>query len=159
MIRMKDASSERKGQFSIEYLIAFVLFSIVILYVSFEMAAVLPEILIERTSSRKDSEAQRIASLLATTNFDGGFAEEAYLWNNTRIDNFEDRCENDYYEVLGDLGLSELSGIRIIGRGENIGERYICANQPMPSDVSTGTATRFGYIEGVGLSKMEVVVW
>lgn len=149
-----------KGQFSIEYLIAFIIFSIIILYISFQVADFLPEILTERIGTRKESEAERIATFLAET--EAGFADKGYLWNERKIDNLRGRCNDDYYEVLEDLGLDDGSGLRIVryAQGESTDVNWVCVGPRVPEGVSIGTANRFGYIEDKDeIYKMEVVVW
>lgn len=148
---------DKRGQFSIEYLIAFLLFSVIILYVSFQAAGVLPDILTERARSRKDSEAHRIASFLAEN--EKGFAEEPYLWNKTKIEDFKNRCNNDYDDLTASLGLEETSGIRVRRyNGEN--EYEVCEGPTTPSGVTLGLSVRFGYIaEEKEINKLEVAVW
>ncbi|GEM_PF-2382201 len=149
-----------KGQFSIEYLIAFVLFSVVLIYVSFEAAGFLPEILMERGRLRKDSEAHRIANFLTESEL--GFAEESYLWNQTKVETLENNCENDYDSVLEYLGLDEGSGVRIKRYGYEEGpgeEEVICEGPRVPRGVSLGRTSRFGYIEDDEIYRLEVIVW
>ncbi len=149
-----------KGQFSIEYLLAFVLFSIVVLYLSFQASGVLFDVITERSVSRKDSEAHRIADFLAET--EEGFASDPYHWDSTKVHSFTNSCDEKYEEVLEDVGLSERSGLRIIKykKGEGVGDEMpVCVGPPVPAGVTLATTSRFGYLEDDGIYKMEVAVW
>ncbi len=149
----------KKGQFNIEYLIAFILFSVVILYLSVEAADMFPEVAAERSRFRKESEANRIASFLAET--ERGFAEDTgFLWKQDKINSFEERCNDDYYAVRDGMGLDVVSGfqVSIYEKGSGFGET-VCEGPPVPSGVSLGTSSRFGYIDGEGIVKLEVIVW
>ncbi|MFP4115926.1 MAG: hypothetical protein ACLFTQ_01865 [Candidatus Aenigmatarchaeota archaeon] len=151
---------EKKGQFSIEYLIAFILFSVIILYISFEAAGTVPEVLVERVGSRKDSEAIRIADLLATGAMEGGFAEEPYLWDKSELEDFQQKCENNYDEKMEDLGLDDLSDTRIVRYEEGDPDEIdVCVERRAPSGVPLGRSAVYGYVEGEGMSKLEVTVW
>ncbi len=153
---MKLLEKSTKGQFSIEYLIAFLLFSIVILYVSFQAADVLPQILSDRAVSRKDAQAHRIANFMSEN--EQGLAEEPYSWNATKLDEWENRCDEEYEEAIKKLGLEEISGVEIT-RNDGIDDYEVCSGPPVPSGVSLGHAVIFGYIEGEGINRLEVVVW
>ncbi len=141
-----------------EYLIAFLLFSLVILYVSFQAAGVIPEVVADRGRSRKDSEAHRIVTFLAEA--DAIFADEPYLWDEDRMDEFQERCQENYSEVREDFGLEELSGVRIVKfeRGTK-DEYYVCEPPFFPEGVAVGSASRFGYVEGDDIYRLEVTVW
>ncbi len=153
---MEGFLQERRGQFSIEYLLAFVLFSIVILYVSFQTASLFPEIFAEREASRKDSMANRIGSHLAENN--RGFARKPYLWSEEKINEFQERCNEDYERVREELGLGKTSGVVVTLSGEE--DKSICGGPSVPSGVSLGTSRRFGYVEEEDDIKiLEVIVW
>ncbi|MFP4117003.1 MAG: hypothetical protein ACLFQ8_03170 [Candidatus Aenigmatarchaeota archaeon] len=153
---MKFLKESVKGQFSIEYLIAFLLFSIVILYISFQAADVLPQILTERAVSRKDAEAHRITNFLAEN--EGGLADEPYRLNKTKLNEWKERCDEDYDKTIKMLGLEEISGVQI-KRFDSYGGHDICSGPPVPSGVSLGYAVSFGYIQGEEINRLEVVVW
>lgn len=158
MIAMDILKGPHKGQFSIQYLIAFVIFSTILLYVSFQMADVLPDLLTERTMDRKDSEAQRIATFLAET--DKGFAEKPYLWNATKIGKFREDCKDDYFGVRNSLGLDRTSGFSAIAYKKGVGsETVLCEGPSEPKSTSIGRARRFGYVKGDEIYKMVVTVW
>ncbi len=149
----------KKGQFSIEYLLAFILFSVVILYVSFQAANVIPGIFAERERSRKESMAHRTGDFLAKN--ENGLAEEPYLWTRTKIEDLKETCEQDYGEVKDTMGIVETSGVEIVIYNQTTREK-ICDGPPIPSGVSLGNSVRFGYVKENGhgeVHRLEVTVW
>lgn len=148
---------EKKGQFSVEYLVAFLMFAIVILYISFQMANVIPDVLLESLSNRKESVATRVMKLLARTP-ENGFAEKPYQWNKTKLVGFNSSCETHYQTVKSDLGLKDYAGFRINVHTDST-QWVKCGKVRIPKGVSFGRAQTYGYVKDDKVAKIEVVVW
>lgn len=147
-----------KGQFSIEYLVAFVLFASILIYLSFQMAGIIPELYQQSQENLKSLKATSITESLIKTpgNWSGGansikygLADEPYLLNETKTRMFNRTCETDYGLVREGFGLKNTTGFHVTVLGVKDGEVYVdCGVEHIPSGVGVEGVERYGVLNG-----------
>lgn len=150
-----------KGQFTVEYLIAFIAFALIILYVSFQMASVLPEAFMSSASNKRTSAANRVNNVLVKTGNGTiyGLARKPYSLNLTKLQDFNQACNNDYETVKEKLSLEDYAGMRITVVS-NTNDYIQCGKDRIPSGISFGRARSYAYLPArEEITRLEVYVW
>lgn len=120
----KKMLQEEKGQYSIEFIFAFIVFSILLLYVSVEMSRNLPDYYIESRENVVHTKAHNIVeTLLSTERIESNGETQKYgLVNERNVINysFTDQMDSDcsdlegYLDVRDKLGLDETSFFKLL---------------------------------------------
>jgi hypothetical protein len=160
-----------KGQFSIEYLVAFLLFASVILYLSFQVAGVLPSVRKSSQRNMRISKAHRITEeLIRTEGYPGnweniagdpekyGLAHRPYVLHKDKVQDFNSSCNSDYELVKEKLGLN-LNDFKIVMYNVSSGTEIIdCGKSRIPKGVSVEEFERYCIFRGYEM-RMVLKIW
>lgn len=166
-------SKQNRGQMSLEYLVAFLLFTSVLIYLSFQVSDVLPKL---EAQSRKDiliSKASRVTGSLIKnpgnpTNWNGsgveadryGLAVEPYKLSLDKITDFNTSCNGNYSYTNEKLGLNSSDFMLIVYNMSSNSEREIIrCGQRVPEGVSTGSIDRYSCLENGNIVRMVFKIW
>lgn len=169
---MAISLNQNKGQFSIEYLVAFLLFSSVLIYLSFQVSGVLPKL---SGQSRRDillSKAYRVTGGLIKNpgsptdwNYTGkaeryGLAVEPYELSLDKINEFGNSCNGSYRDVKRKLGLNRSDfSVAMYNMSSSAQNEIMSCGQRIPEGVSTENIDRYSVLENGDTVRMVFNIW
>lgn len=158
---LKDES----GQFSIEYLISFILFASVLIFLSFQIASTIPGLYTESQSNKLSSNTMAITDSLirSTGNWTGdvdyGLATEPNLLDPNKVENFNKSCTRNYTDVRNSFGLSNTTDFNVRLESSDGTNLYIdCTDRRMPSGVQVERVERYTVIED-NIARLVFEIW
>lgn len=160
-----------KGQFSIEYLVAFIIFTSVLLYLSFQIANSLPRLRRASQKNIKLSKAHRITEALIKTpghpedwEDSGsveryGLAHQPHNLSLKKVEEFNETCNANYSSVKRKLGLN-LTNFRIALYNVSNNEPFLgCGAERTPEGVSVSEVQRYSTLENGAIVRMVFEIW
>lgn len=157
--------SSQKGQANIEYIVAMVIFVILVIYISFQIGGTIPYYHLNSMNNRLNSECLRITeSMIKDSKMLHGFAEEPYKMNYTKILKFNDTCngdpmnfENIYNKLKGNMSLSVERDFRLRIKIKG-SEEFVCGRNYLPSGTTVASVNRYAVTDGK-TTTISLMVW
>ncbi len=149
-----------KGQANIEYMVALVIFIVLMLYISFQVASSVPYYHSNSLENRLQSDCLRISEMLVKDSESGvGFAIEPYELNGTKMDEFNDTCDNpsNYEGILKDMSLEAERDFQLVIY-VNATLDFVCGRRYVPSQLSVVSIERYATTDGQPTSIM-LSIW
>lgn len=168
----KFFSKKSKGQFSIEFLVAFIIFTSVLLYLSFQIAGSLPELRRVSDKNVRLSKGHRIMQSLVETpghpenwQVSGGVERYGLAYDPQnlsveKIEEFNETCNENYSSVKESLGLN-LTSFRTSIYNVSTGNKILldCDGGRIPKGVSTNEIQRYAVLENGIMVRMVFEIW
>ncbi len=149
-----------KAQMTIEFVISAVVFFSIVLYVLIFLNSSISEYREESYANGLQSMAMQISDLLVhnrAVGLSGGYP----VINTTLIDKLQERCDNSYHELLGDLEI-EHHRIRIrISESDTGGIILDCPSGISITELATKAGvTRLGVLNGTNQGvTVDLLIW
>lgn len=157
-----------KGQFNIEYLVSLAIFIVILVFVSSQVAQVVPRLHSESTSNQLDAKGYRITDTLIKTNGEPdnwesstpksiGLAKEPYILSDAKITAFKNLCSSNYNLVRSIFGFRPGSDFEItIASGDAI---LMDCGQRAPANAIRSVSRRYAVNETGSVVDIIFSVW
>ncbi len=150
-----------KGQGNIEYIVSMVIFVIIVIYISFQVANNIPFYHSNSVENRLKSNCIRITeTMIKNTDSNYGFAEKPYELNDTKIYLFGQMCsvDSNYENVLSDyFKLSNTSDFQLSVE-VNSTLNFICGVDFLPTQSVSTSMERYATTDGQ-TTKIKLTLW
>ncbi|MCK4634556.1 MAG: hypothetical protein KAT37_01660 [Candidatus Aenigmarchaeota archaeon] len=154
-----------KGQSSIEYIVAMVIFVIFTIYISFQVANSIPYYHTNSLNNRLHSDCFRITeNMLKDSKLEYGFAKEPYDLNYTKLYEFNETCnedptdfENVYKKIKDNMTLEMERDFQLRVYVNNT-FNFICGRKYIPSHLIVASIERYAVTNGQPTS-IKINVW
>lgn len=154
-----------KGQTSIEYIVAMIIFVIITLYISFQVASSIPYYHVNSLENRLHSDCLRITeNMIKNFELEYGFGKEPYELDSVKLGSFNNTCNGDpsnfetiYEEIKNNMMLEAERDFQLRIH-VNDSFDFTCGRKYIPSQLAVATMERYAITDYQSTS-ISLSVW
>ena len=131
-------------------LVAFLLFASILIWISMQMSSTLPYYHGESVSNIHRTQAFQITDMLLKSEDSYGLSNGTpYVLDETKMNNFDGQCQNNYVSLVEDLGLNNITNFQLeVEETKTSGDIHIdCRERIIPSTSSPIIVKRYAVTE------------